>query len=181
MSEKSNFITNKTSVNKALTNVDLKYKQNKIKFALQVNQLNTGRIQSEQEMEDRINQLFELCQKTRQCSHLRISCCCLPVFLLELFMIFRLILMDMNGWKEYSQILKRAKDTISLMENTMAADGSIPSAVWIFRAKNYQQMKDVQQIEAVASNQGDVPTNADDMVATLPEAPDVIEVDSKKD
>lgn len=42
-------------------------------------------------------------------------------------------------------------------------------------------MKDVQQIEAVASNQGDVPTNADDMVATLPEAPDVIEVDSKKD
>lgn len=65
MSEKSNFITNKTSVNKALTNVDLKYKQNKIKFALQVNQLNTGRVSSEQEMEDRINQLFELCQKTR--------------------------------------------------------------------------------------------------------------------
>lgn len=63
MSEK--LVTNKTSVNKALTNVDLKYKQNKIKFALQVNQLNTGRIQSEQEMEDRINQLFELCQKTR--------------------------------------------------------------------------------------------------------------------
>lgn len=87
----------------------------------------------------------------------------------------------MNGWKEYSQILKRAKDTISLMENTMAADGTMPSAVWIFRAKNYQQMKDVQQIEAVSTNQGDVPTNADDMVATLPEAPDVIEVDSKKD
>lgn len=42
-------------------------------------------------------------------------------------------------------------------------------------------MKDVQQIEAVATNQGDIPTNADDMVATLPEAPDVIEVDSKKD
>ena len=63
MSEK--LVTNKTSVNKALTNVDLKYKQNKIKFALQVNQLNTGRVSSEQEMEDRINQLFELCQKTR--------------------------------------------------------------------------------------------------------------------
>lgn len=70
---------------------------------------------------------------------------------------------------------------ISLMENAMAAEGNIPSAVWIFRAKNYQKMKDVQQIEAVSTNQGDVPTNADDMVATLPEAPDVIEVDSKKD
>jgi len=87
----------------------------------------------------------------------------------------------MNGWEKYSQILKRAKDTISLMENTMAADGQIPSAVWIFRAKNYQKMKDVQEIQAVGVNQGDVPTNADDMVATLPEAPDVIEVDSKKE
>lgn len=68
-----------------------------------------------------------------------------------------------------------------MMENAMASEGNMPSAVWIFRAKNYQKMRDVQQIEAVSSNQGDVPTNADDMVATLPEAPDVIEVDSKKD
>ena len=63
MSEK--LVTNKTSVNKAISNVDLKYRQNKIKFALQVNQLNTGRIQNEQQMEDRIQQLFDLCQKTR--------------------------------------------------------------------------------------------------------------------
>jgi hypothetical protein len=63
MSEK--LVTNKTSVNKAISNVDLKYRQNKIKFALQVNQLNTGRVSSEQEMEDRIQKLFDLCQQTR--------------------------------------------------------------------------------------------------------------------
>jgi hypothetical protein len=41
MSSDSNLVTNKTSVNKALCNVDMKYRQAKIKFALQVNQLNT--------------------------------------------------------------------------------------------------------------------------------------------
>lgn len=68
-----------------------------------------------------------------------------------------------------------------MIEAAMVRDGKIPPALWIFRSKNYLGMKDVQQIEAVSSNQGDVPTNADDMVATLPEAPDAIEVDSKKD
>lgn len=63
----------------------------------------------------------------------------------------------------------------------MAADGTIPSAVWIFRAKNYQKMRDVQQIEAVGTNAGDVPSNGEDLVATLPEAPDVIEVEGKKE
>ena len=85
----------------------------------------------------------------------------------------------MNGYKQYSEIIKRAKDTISMMENAMASDGTMPSAVWIFRAKNYQKMKDVQQIEAVAPNQGDVPQNSGDIVATLPEAPDAIEVEKK--
>lgn len=75
MSKDVNNISNKTSVNKAISNLDLKYRQNKIKFALLVNQLNTGRIQSEQEMEDRIQQLFDLCQKTREYTYLRISCC----------------------------------------------------------------------------------------------------------
>jgi len=86
----------------------------------------------------------------------------------------------MNGWKEFSQIIKRAKDTISLMENTMAADGTIPPAVWIFRAKNYQKMKDVQEIQAIGVNSGDVPQNSGDIVATLPDAPDVIEVEEGK-
>ena len=62
----------------------------------------------------------------------------------------------------------------------MAAEGQIPSAVWIFRAKNYQKMKDVQQIEAVGVNPGDVPSNGDDLVATLPEAPDAIEIEKEK-
>ena len=65
MSKDVNNISNVTSVNKALAGVDLKYKQDKIKFALEVNKLNTHRIQSAQEMEERIQQLFDLCNRTR--------------------------------------------------------------------------------------------------------------------
>ena len=66
----------------------------------------------------------------------------------------------------------------------MVRDGKIPPVLWIFRAKNYLGMKDVQQIEAVTPTNGDVPTNGDDLISALPEAPneDVIEVnDSASD
>lgn len=70
MSKDVNNISNRTSVNKAISNLDLKYRQDKIKFALQVNALNTRRIKTPKEMEERIQQLFDLCQKTRQYSFL---------------------------------------------------------------------------------------------------------------
>lgn len=41
-------------------------------------------------------------------------------------------------------------------------------------------MKDVQQIEAVAPSQGDVPNNSDEILATLPEAPEPIEIENEK-
>ena len=41
-------------------------------------------------------------------------------------------------------------------------------------------MKDQISVEATSTASGDIPNNADDMVATLPDAPDVIEIDSKK-
>lgn len=86
-----------------------------------------------------------------------------------------------NQSQPFMDIVKKAKDFIANYDAILAASNKMNSAVYCFRSKNFYGMKDVQQIEAVASNQGDVPTNADDMVATLPEAPDVIEVDSKKD
>ena len=64
----------------------------------------------------------------------------------------------------------------------MASDGKMPANVWIFRAKNYLGMRDVQQIEAVAPSSGDVPKNSDEIVATLPEAPEeiVAEIDGNE-
>ena len=81
----------------------------------------------------------------------------------------------------FSDIVKKAKDFIANYDAILAASNKMNSAVYCFRSKNFYGMKDVQQVEVAPTTSGDVPNNSDDMVATLPEAPDVIEVDSKKE
>ena len=53
------------SIQKAIQDVDKQYIKNLWQFSMQVAALNTGRIKSEQEMEERIQQLFQLCAETR--------------------------------------------------------------------------------------------------------------------
>ena len=78
-----------------------------------------------------------------------------------------------EGYKQYSEIIKRAKQTISLIESNLARDGKIPSALWIFRAKNYLNMKDSVQVEAVSNQSGDVPNQTGAILENLPEAPEI--------
>lgn len=80
----------------------------------------------------------------------------------------------------FSDIVKKAKDFIANYDAILAASNKMNSAVYCFRSKNFYGMKDVQQVEVAPTASGDIPNNADDMVATLPDAPDVIEIDSKK-
>ena len=62
-----------------------------------------------------------------------------------------------------------------MMESNLARDGKIPSALWIFRAKNYLGMRDSVQIEAVSNQSGDIPNQSGVNLAELPEAPTAIE------
>ena len=80
---------------------------------------------------------------------------------------------------EFSQIIKKAKDQVSMIESCLARDGKIPAPLWIFRAKNYMGMKDVQQVEVSPTSSGDVPKNSGDLVAALPEIPDNAEIEEK--
>ena len=64
MSKDVNNIGNRVSVQKAIQDVDLEYKKKKIAFAVQVSKLNTGRVNTPEEMRDRIQQMFELCIET---------------------------------------------------------------------------------------------------------------------
>lgn len=84
-----------------------------------------------------------------------------------------------EGYAEYLPIVKRAKDVIAQMESSLAMDGKIPSVVWIFRAKNFTGMRDVQQVEVAPTSSGDVPKNSNDLVAALPEIPDNAQIEEK--
>ena len=66
-----------------------------------------------------------------------------------------------------------------MIESILARDGKIPAPLWIFRAKNYLEMKDVQQVEVAPTSSGDVPKNSNDIVAALPEIPDNAQIEEK--
>ena len=66
-----------------------------------------------------------------------------------------------------------------MIESAMVRDGKIPSALWIFRAKNYLNMKDSVQVEAVSNQSGDVPNQSGVQLEELPEAP-AIEITPEK-
>lgn len=61
MSKHDNDISNRTSVSKAIKDIDKEYLAKKWSFTLAVDKLNVKRIESEEEMEERIQQLFDLC------------------------------------------------------------------------------------------------------------------------
>lgn len=66
MSKDVNNIGNRNSISKAVKNVDDAYMKKKWQFTLAVNALNVKRIQSEDEMEQRIQQLFDLCTQMNE-------------------------------------------------------------------------------------------------------------------
>ena len=87
-----------------------------------------------------------------------------------------------NQNQPFMDIVKKAKDFIANYDAILAASNKINAAVYCFRSKNFYGMKDVQEIQAVGVNQGDIPNDSENMVATLPEAPEQepIEIEPKK-
>lgn len=170
MSKDVNNIGNRTSLQKALKDVDKEYISNLWKFSMQVRKLDTGRIQSAEEMEDRIQKLFDLCYQTGNMpTYESIAVACgIPS---STFYDMRQGQYD--GYKQYSEIIKKAKEQVAMIESAMVRDGKIPSALWIFRAKNYLNMKDSVQVEAVSNQSGDVPNQTGAILENLPEAPDI--------
>lgn len=157
-----------TSVQKATNDLDISYKKKKISFALQVAKLNKFRVSTPEEMTERLDELFQLCIDTGNIptyEALAVACG------IPIRTFYDMSTGNFDKTAEFSPIIKSAKDTIALMESSMANDGKIPSAVWIFRAKNYMGMKDVQQIEAVQTASGDIPNQENDLLEALPESP----------
>lgn len=72
---------------------------------------------------------------------------------------------------ELSDTIKIAKDYIQNYDATMATMNKVNAAVYCFRAKNFYDMKDVQEIKAGPIEDVTKPTNAADILNSLPETP----------
>lgn len=130
-----------------------------------------GKPKTVQEMEDRIDQYFEVCQEAQ-----------LNPTVEGLAMAIdydRRTLFDIQNAKakiQFSDTVKKAKDFIANYDAILASSNKMNSAVYCFRSKNFYQMKDSVQIEAVSNQSGDVPNQSGVDLAELPEAP-AIEVE----
>ena len=72
---------------------------------------------------------------------------------------------------ELVNTVKRAKDYIQNYDATMATMNKVNAAVYCFRAKNFYDMKDVQEIKAGPIEDVTKPNNAADILNSLPETP----------
>ena len=173
MSKDVNNIGNRCSIQKAIKDVDKEYISNLWKFSMQVRALNTGRVKSADEMEERIQQLFEICFQTGNMptyEALAVACG------IPSSTFYDMKCAKFEGYAKYSEIINKAREQIAMIESAMVRDGKIPPSLWQFRAKNYLGMRDVQQIEAISNQSGDMPKDANGILEELPEAP-AIEVE----
>ena len=133
-----------------------------------------GKPKTVQEMEDRIDQYFEVCQEAQ-----------LNPTVEGLAMAIdydRRTLFDIQNAKakiQFSDTVKRAKDFIANYDAILASSNKMNSAVYCFRSKNFYQMKDSVQIEAVSNQSGDIPNQTGVDLQELPEAP-AIEIEAEK-
>ena len=139
-------------------------------FALKIAAINTGRVKSPDELADRFKQLFDLSFEEGilpRYEHL-VLVSGLPK---STFYDYGNENYQYVPDPRYSEVIKGAKALISASEAGLASTGKIPAPVYIFRAKNYEGLKDVQEIQAGPIQDPTKPTNASDILNALPEIP----------
>lgn len=77
--------------------------------------------------------------------------------------------------QEFTDTVKRAKDYIQNYDAYMANMNKLNAAIYCFRAKNFYDMKDVQEIKAVPVQDPTIPTNETEIMEALPECPTTLE------
>lgn len=144
--------------------------KNNFGFSMKVAKINTGRVQSPEELQDRFNQLFELAYEEGvlpRYEHL-VLVSGLPK---STFYDYGNENYEHSPNPLYSETIKKAKAVISASESGLANSGKIPAPVYIFRAKNFEGLRDVQEIKAT-NDFNTNPDNPEEIVAALPEVDD---------
>ena len=73
---------------------------------------------------------------------------------------------------QFSDTIKKAKDYVCNYDALMATLGKVNAPVYIFRSKNFYDMKDVQEIKAGPTADVTKPQNEQDILNAMPELPE---------
>lgn len=77
-----------------------------------------------------------------------------------------------NQSPQYSDTIKKAKDYVCNYDASMANLNKVNAPIYIFRAKNFYDMKDVQEIKAGPINDATKPNNENEILTAMPELPE---------
>ena len=101
-------------------------------------------VKSDEEMCDRLNYFFEQCAETQQLPTVEKMANCLGYH--------RQTLYDWEHGKNHgfssatAEIIRKAKQTLAAIDADLAQEGKIQPVVYMFRAKNFYNMRDQQEV-----------------------------------
>lgn len=103
--------------------------------------------ETEEEFAERLNEFFEHCYETNEVPTVEKMCLALGTYREQ---VWKWETQEIKG-RLVSNMLKKAKSMISVMDAELAMTGKIQPVVYIFRAKNYYGMRD--QVDISATNE----------------------------
>lgn len=127
-------------------------------------------VKSDEEVCERLNWFFRNCAETRQLATVEKMCLALGLTKEYVFDI-------VNGTKpgftrNTADLLKKAKNFIASIDAELAQEGRIQPVVYLFRAKNYYNMKDQQEVVLTPNNQLNDYQDATTIAAKYAELPE---------
>ena len=153
--------------NKPKTDKDRELAKKVLKFNLEVMQKATTKPKTVEELQDRFTEYFEKCVDEGMPPTVEglalVSGWCRSAFY------------DIGEGKvnvQFSDTVKKAKDYVCNYDALMATLGKVNAPVYIFRSKNFYDMKDVQEIKAGPIADATKPQNEQDILNAMPELPE---------
>ena len=158
--------------NKPKTDKDRELAKKVLKFNLEVMQKATTKPKTVEELQNRFIEYFEKCVDERMPPTIEglalVSGWCRSTFY------------DIGEGKvnaQFADTVKKAKDYVCNYDALMATLGKVNAPVYIFRSKNFYDMKDVQEIKAGPIQDPTKPKNEQEILDALPEAPTTTLID----
>lgn len=142
-------------------NVSDDAKSRAMRRTMLIKELNTGRCTTSQELAERFEQLFTMCFNNNFIPTVEALALCSGINRRDLWEIEKGYTHKDSGMRD---IIKNAKDFIATLEAELARDGEINSTVYIFRAKNYFDMTDKQEVVVTPNTGLQEQPNADEII-----------------
>ena len=108
-----------------------------------VQYFNNPKVQTNEELLDRLNNYFQECIVNGQIPTVEDMCLCLGV---TRHVVWNWEHRDAERNIERAEIIRKAKEVLAGIDAKLVSEGKIPQVTYIFRAKNYFGMRDQTQI-----------------------------------